>query len=235
MIKYFDPNLVGIDYVVGDIHGCFTLLESKLEEIGFNKETDRLFSVGDLVDRGLESHRVLEFLNYPWFQAIRGNHEDMIIHIHDSIADFTNSVYNGGSWFTELEEDTQAEIIDRFLQLPLAVQVGDIGLVHAEVPGNDWDNITRLARPRVVYPIVVYPGLAYPGDEVYPGLLVPKHDLKQMIWGRTKITLKDTTIVKNISKVYVGHTVLKEAVILGNVHYIDTGAVFYNNLTVMKL
>ena len=34
-------------FVVGDIHGCYDLLMSKLDEIGFNKKTDLLISVGD--------------------------------------------------------------------------------------------------------------------------------------------------------------------------------------------
>jgi len=39
---------------------------------------DQLFSVGDLVDRGPESHRVLEWLARPWFFAICGNHDFMV-------------------------------------------------------------------------------------------------------------------------------------------------------------
>ena len=49
-------NTVGRDIAVGDIHGCFTELQRGLDTIGFDPCTDRLFSVGDLVDRGPESH-----------------------------------------------------------------------------------------------------------------------------------------------------------------------------------
>ena len=52
----FAQNTVGRDFAVGDIHGCFTELQRGLEAIGFDPSTDRLFSVGDLVDRGPESH-----------------------------------------------------------------------------------------------------------------------------------------------------------------------------------
>lgn len=50
-VKHFTENLQGIDYACGDIHGCFTKLRSVLEAINFDESKDRLFSVGDLVDR----------------------------------------------------------------------------------------------------------------------------------------------------------------------------------------
>ena len=73
----FAQNTVGRDFAVGDIHGCFTELQRGLEAIGFDPSTDRLFSVGDLVDRGPESHLALQWLHKPWFHAICGNHDFM--------------------------------------------------------------------------------------------------------------------------------------------------------------
>jgi len=51
----FACNAVGRDFAVGDIHGCFSHLRRSLEAIGFDASVDRLFSVGDLIDRGPES------------------------------------------------------------------------------------------------------------------------------------------------------------------------------------
>jgi len=45
-------NQAGKDYVIGDLHGCYELLERLLDAVGFDKSKDRLFSVGDLIDRG---------------------------------------------------------------------------------------------------------------------------------------------------------------------------------------
>lgn len=61
-MQHFQENKVGTDYVVGDIHGCFTKLAEALDEVGFNFTKDRLFSTGDLVDRGPESEECLEWL-----------------------------------------------------------------------------------------------------------------------------------------------------------------------------
>ena len=63
----FGLNEDGRDFVVGDIHGMFQHLTELLEQIEFDEGSDRLFSVGDLVDRGPESHRALEWLDKPWF------------------------------------------------------------------------------------------------------------------------------------------------------------------------
>ena len=78
-MKQFEPNPNGRDFVVGDIHGCWSKLTDDLKQLNFNFDTDRLFCTGDLVDRGPESHLALEWLAYPWFHSVRGNHEDMAI------------------------------------------------------------------------------------------------------------------------------------------------------------
>lgn len=59
LVRRFDRKPLGRDLIVGDAHGCFTKLQASLDAVGFNLERDRLFSVGDLVDRGPESAHTL--------------------------------------------------------------------------------------------------------------------------------------------------------------------------------
>lgn len=66
-------------WVVGDLHGCYSLLKSKLKEVGFNFNEDLLISVGDLVDRGNESIECLQLLTEKWFRSVKGNHEEMLL------------------------------------------------------------------------------------------------------------------------------------------------------------
>ena len=80
----------------------FGALEALLVQIEFDEKVDRLFSVGDLVDRGPESPRALEWLAKPWFFACRGNHEQFVI---DSIDPEQYELWinhNGGEWWLEL-------------------------------------------------------------------------------------------------------------------------------------
>ena len=79
LLRKFPVNDKGRDFVVGDIHGHYDLLMEGLEARGFDRETDRVFSCGDLVDRGPKNQKTLALIREPWFHAVRGNHEDMMI------------------------------------------------------------------------------------------------------------------------------------------------------------
>jgi serine/threonine protein phosphatase 1 len=61
--------------VIGDIHGCYTELMDLLDRAGLTSE-DEIIAVGDLVDRGPDSPRVLEFFrSHPQARSLLGNHE----------------------------------------------------------------------------------------------------------------------------------------------------------------
>ena len=81
LVQRFTQNTRGRDFVVGDLHGCFDYLRVMLEHIQFDRVTDRLFCVGDLVDRGPQSEEAIDWIAKPWFHAVRGNHEQMAIDV----------------------------------------------------------------------------------------------------------------------------------------------------------
>lgn len=61
--------------VVGDIHGCFSELQTLLEKVGFCS-SDLLVSVGDILDRGPDSWRVAKFFrDTDNAYLVKGNHE----------------------------------------------------------------------------------------------------------------------------------------------------------------
>jgi serine/threonine protein phosphatase 1 len=75
-------------WVVGDIHGCFSILMAKLRQYRFDPWQDLLVSVGDVIDRGPDSLRCLKLLRKRWIVAVRGNHEQMAL---DALATGINS------------------------------------------------------------------------------------------------------------------------------------------------
>lgn len=208
-----NPSLAGRDLLVGDVHGCFTKLRAALDAVGFDpKAGDRLFSVGDLVDRGPESADVLWWLDQPWFFAVRGNHEDMAIRWAQPGCEMDAPLYaaNGGAWNIGQTPPERLRFADAFAALPVALELeteaGLLGLVHADCPGEDW--------------------AAFAHALTLPEL--PRSHRKAVIdaalWSRNRVEFGDRSDVAGVLAVVVGHTPVERVTSLGNVLFIDCGA-----------
>lgn len=218
-IKRFTKNTVGRDFCVGDIHGHFTKLQKALDSIGFDPLQDRLFSVGDLVDRGPECRDALDWLDKPWFHPVRGNHDDYVVRF--DTCDVNNWVYNGGSWFAGLNRDEQEEFRVQFRELPFAIEVetdaGLVGIVHAECGRTTWAQF----RSELIAPI-------YSRQE-------QKNMRNTAMWSRKRIDAMDRSGIPDLHAMIVGHEVVDEVTWLGNVAYIDTGGHRYGKFTIIDL
>ncbi|HBB1366814.1 TPA: serine/threonine protein phosphatase [Escherichia coli] len=201
-------------WVVGDLHGCYTNLMNKLDTIGFDNKKDLLISVGDLVDRGAENVECLELITFPWFRAVRGNHEQMMIDGLSERGNVNHWLLNGGSWFFNLDYDKETlakALAHKAEELPLIIELVSKGkkyvICHAD----------------------------YPCDEYEFGKPV---DHQQVIWNRERISNSQDGIVKEIKGAdtfIFGHTPAVKPLKFANQMYIDTGAVFCGNLTLIQV
>lgn len=201
--QYFDKNIHGRDFCVGDIHGYYDLLQQSLDVVKFDSEKDRLFSVGDLIDRGPQSHKVLEWLDKPWFYAISGNHEVIAMEYFKTEGkEWTNWSTFGGQWFMDLPREEQEKYVNEFKKLPLVFEIdtehGLIGLVHAECPVNDWN--------------------------IFKNKFNKFKD--ESLWGINKFYMASNgtnNLIQNIRYVINGHNNVNGIKLSSNTVYIDTG------------
>lgn len=204
VVRCFSRNDQGRDLIVGDVHGCFSKLAEALADVRFDPNAgDRLFSVGDLVDRGPQSEAALDWLAQPWFFAVSGNHEDMAVSFLDGQTPASLYGMNGGAWLIGKTDAERLPFGDAFRALPLAIELdtpgGLVVLVHADVPSTRWEFFRARLQRR---------------DD---------HAMSAATWSRSRIQRGIDAPVEDVRAVVVGHTPLERPVVLGNVHHIDTG------------
>ncbi|WP_374350821.1 metallophosphoesterase [Chitinimonas sp.] len=235
-VAFLPRNEKGRDFIVGDLHGCRRDLEILLVAAGFDPgKGDRLFSTGDLIDRGPDSMGCLNLLRQPWFYGVLGNHEQMFL---DAMTGDDNAialtVANGGSWALGgiLKRDPNFEAASQVLRrLPHVLVVGPgtperFNLVHAAL----------LESPAGValYTDADLDGQLQQADERTP---------ERLIWSRT---LADDAAIASLQRqapswrdglslTYCGHTPVPYPVIYQSHCHLDTGAGYEGNVDVNRI
>lgn len=205
-----EQNNVGRDFVVGDIHGMYDMLMGELEDVAFDRKKDRLFSVGDMIDRGPKNTECLDLINEPWFFPVVGNHEDMMCRyvLNKEAASW---IINGGKWGLDLDDNTLAQYVDLIVtKVPLTRAVytdhGLIGICHAQPRGPRFTEAPANRR-----------------------------EANTLMWGRNLIEHKTSITMEDVAFTIHGHTPLENVVKLGDQVYIDTAAVFGGKLTLLQI
>jgi serine/threonine protein phosphatase 1 len=201
-VRWHPANKLGRDFVVGDLHGCVDALRYLLTEIGFDGARDRLFSVGDLIDRGTDSLAAINLIDKPWFFPVLGNHEDALIAVASGRMRRQAWYSIGGAWAETLADDQLSELAARLSVLPLVRIVGDgperFNVLHAEFFGGDAD-----------LEVADFP------DEVR----------NQLLWGRgLALGSANPLRQQGLSLTYCGHTPMRAVKQIGSQVFIDTGA-----------
>lgn len=125
-------------YAIGDIQGCYAELQRLLEMIRFDPATDRLWFVGDLVNRGPDSLAVIRFVRALGEQAlvVLGNHD---LHLLALAAGNTRHAKKS-TLHAILNAPDRDELLDWLRHRPLLHHDPEAGftLIHAGLPPQ-WD------------------------------------------------------------------------------------------------
>lgn len=144
--KQIDGTVYRQIFVVGDTHGQYDKLMAQLDEVDFDRESDLLVSVGDLIDRGPDSAKMLTLLSEPWFACVRGNHEDLASSAIEQLEEQSVGLwlYNGGTWIMDIEPGPERDVVlDAILttaELPFILEIEcdtqKVVVVHAAYPDD---------------------------------------------------------------------------------------------------
>ncbi len=128
-------------WAIGDVHACLDELQALLERIDFHPERDRLWFVGDLVNRGPHSAATLRFVRDLGDAAVvvLGNHD-----LHLLAAAHGSRTPRGKDTFDDvLDAPDREALLDWLRRRPLLHHDAELGftLVHAGLPPV-WDLAT---------------------------------------------------------------------------------------------
>jgi bis(5'-nucleosyl)-tetraphosphatase (symmetrical) len=132
-------------YLIGDIQGCYDALQRLLEKLKFDPAADRLWSCGDLVNRGGQSLQVLRLLaSIPDAVTVTLGNHDLYLLADDSR--FPNGNSRNHEFRTVLIAPDRENLMNWLRQQPLALKSAEHGLlmVHAGVVPQ-WTEADTLA------------------------------------------------------------------------------------------
>jgi len=119
-------------YAIGDIQGCYEDLRNLLDTVQFNKQSDTLLFVGDLVNRGPDSLSTLRFIKDLGKAArtVLGNHDLHLLAIYHGI-----KKNNDAGVKAILEAEECSELINWLRKQPLLYhdQQHQFTMVHAGI------------------------------------------------------------------------------------------------------
>jgi serine/threonine protein phosphatase 1 len=201
-------------YAVGDIHGCLDQLEQLLDDVQPDLEKDLLLFVGDYIDRGPESRGVVDYIirlreQYPRERIVclKGNHEAMFLDFLEG-RERELFLFNGG----------MSTLRDYW--------------------GDNWDRKELVLPPeheqfyQELQPYYETPDYIFVHGGLKPALPLAEQVEEDLLWIRGEFIAS----LEDFGRLVIfGHTPFKRPLVMPNKIGIDTGAVYGNFLTCLKL
>ena len=217
-------------YAVGDIHGCFDLLQILYAEIRNDAERQpparsiEIF-LGDYIDRGARSCDVVEWLvsSAPACDeriCLMGNHEDMLLNVLSDPGWMDTWLYNGGLQ-TMISYGVAAP---RTLHQQALLDARSAFM--AALPSSHLRFLKSLSR------LIAYGDYLFVHAGIHPERSLEDQDPDDLVWIREPFLFSSDDFGKIVVH---GHTPAEEPDIRSNRINVDTGAVFTGRLTCLVL
>lgn len=136
-------------YAIGDIQGCFDMLQQLLAQVEFDPNQDELWVAGDMVNRGPQSLQTLRYLKGLGAQAtlVLGNHDLHLL----AIAEGIKRPHRSDSIMDVLRAPDRDELLYWLRQQPLLYynEARNYLLVHAGL-APQWSIAQALALAQEV-------------------------------------------------------------------------------------
>lgn len=141
-------------YCISDIHGEYELFLELMNKIAFTK-SDTLIVLGDLIDKGMDSVRLLKvLLAHPNCKVILGNHE------YDFLKFYWGAMRQAGDNYEKVLDKLQNyfphdkrrltwEIMDMLEGLPAYFEFDNFICAHSGVPLDVNDKVTDLSKATI--------------------------------------------------------------------------------------
>lgn len=215
--------------IISDVHGCYDELTQLLQKLGYELDNNKLkhrdgdrrvILAGDMIDKGPNSHKVLDFItqNINMFYLVNGNHENFIWkYFNNKIPSLPSQEIMDGYFTTHKEgvkfKETLAGVsgfLKPFLRHPNFI------VTHAPCENK---YLEKLDHKSAVAQRKVKSGLGTSGKK--DSIEVLEKELSHV---------KDEA-VSNMPKHVCGHIALAKICRIRNKYMIDTGVADGNKLT----
>lgn len=200
--------------VYGDLHGCFEEFLALREKIKPQKG-DLEICVGDIINKGLYSKKLIKFIKNNNIKTVLGNHEEKFLKYKNSLKKNTQTLnlnQKQKALFTELD----SEDILFLSTLPYYIKVQNITVLHGGLwRGARVDRLDRYGFSKLVHTRYL--------DKNGKFISLDQKDKRDTFWAEQYGGEQGFVVY--------GHQVFKSAKVLKNSVGLDTGCVYGNKLS----
>ena len=131
---------------IGDVHGCMDELLGLWKKLKI-KANDKVFQVGDLVNKGPYSHEVIQFCIKNQIQSILGNHEIRLLDAYNA-----NTIENLKDYDIETLKSLKSSDWSYIKKTPQYIYIKEkkVVVVHAGfLPNEPWDKQSKAITSKI--------------------------------------------------------------------------------------